>query len=356
MAVPVDWAAVIRRIAPRGKPSIINGLADAMPQIIDYASLNTQRRQAHFLAQTAHESDGFKTTTEYASGAAYEGRKDLGNTKRGDGKKFRGRGLIQLTGRNNYGRASRVLGVDLLANPELAAQFPAAAFTAALFWKDHQLNHYADADDIKTITHRINGGYNGLSDRKRYLGIAKLELNEVTLAQRRLASLNYPSGKPDGSAGLLTRSAVRDFQDANSLPVTGQLDHTTKTALFSPDATVRPVSEYRANLTAAELKEDGSNIIAGAQDAKLGAIGTGLASAAGVASQVTTISDNISGIAEGVKSGASVWGFVQMYWPIMLGVTAAAIGIYFAWRAYRGAQVAEDHRVLNARTGINVAR
>jgi len=356
MAVPIDWAEVIRRIAPRGKPSIINGLADAMPRLIQLASLNTARRQSHFLAQLAHESDGFRTTTEYASGGAYEGRRDLGNTRRGDGPRFKGRGLIQLTGRANYSRAGLVLDTDFLGSPELAAQFPYAALTAALFWRDHHLNRYADEDNVREVTRRINGGYNGLSERERYLAIASRELNEMTLVQRRLAELNYPAGKPDGVAGPLTRSAIRDFQDTHDLPVTGQLDRVTKVALFSPDASVRPVSEYRAHLTADDLREEGSQIITGVQDAKLGAIGTGIASAAGVATQVSTISDNVSGIAEGVRSGTSLWSMIHAYWPIMLGVLIACVGIYFAWRAYRGAQLAEDQRVWNARSGINVMR
>lgn len=356
MSGSIDWLAVLRRIAPRGRKDILSGLADAMPQIIPFAELTTRRRQAHFLAQIAHESDGFRTTTEYASGAAYEGRRDLGNTHRGDGRRFKGRGLIQLTGRANYAHAARVLGVDLIEKPALAAQFPYAVQTAALYWRDRRLNRYADDDDVYAVTRAINGGFNGLNDRKNYLHKAKLELNETTLAQHRLAALNFPSGKPDGAVGLLTRSAIRDFQDAHDLPVTGQLDKETKDILFSPDANVRPVSEYRASLTAEDLQQEGSQTIAGAKTAELSAVGTGLATIASVSTQIGTISDNVTGIAEGVKSGQAAWTLIRIYWPVGVLVLAAGAGLYFAWRAYQGAKLAEEQRVLNARRGINVMR
>lgn len=151
-------------------------MVDAMPKVIEMAKLSTDLRLAHFLAQLAHESDGFHTTEEYASGAAYEGRKDLGNVKPGDGRRFKGRGPIQVTGRSNYARMSKALGVDFVANPELLRRFPYAALSSAVFWDDHRLNDYADRDNILTITKRINGGTNGLHDREIYLARAKRAL------------------------------------------------------------------------------------------------------------------------------------------------------------------------------------
>lgn len=171
-----DWASVIRFMAPNAAGWIIAGIVDAMPRVIARAKLTTDLRLAHFLAQLAHESAGFKTTEEYASGSAYEGRRDLGNTQPGDGRRFKGRGLIQVTGRHNARRMSKVLGPDFDANPELLRRFPWAADTAAVFWDDHRLNDYADADNILTVTRRINGGTNGLEDRKLYLGRAKRAL------------------------------------------------------------------------------------------------------------------------------------------------------------------------------------
>lgn len=137
--------------------------------------IDTPLRQAHFLAQVAHESDGFRTATEYASGRAYEGRKDLGNTQPGDGVRFKGRGLIQLTGRANYAAYSQSLYGDdrCVQNPAMVAELPDAALAAGWFWQLKGLNALADADNIMAVTRKINGGTNGLEDRKAKLQQAK---------------------------------------------------------------------------------------------------------------------------------------------------------------------------------------
>ena len=133
----------------------------------------TPMRAAHFVAQLAHESDRFRAMEEYATGATYEGRKDLGNIKAGDGKRYKGRGVIQLTGRANYGRASEYLGVDLVRQPELAALPAIAYMTAAFYWLDRGINAKADRDDVRGVTKLINGGTNGLKDRVALLSAAK---------------------------------------------------------------------------------------------------------------------------------------------------------------------------------------
>lgn len=161
-----DWVKVISAVAPNGKPEIIAGLAAEMPWCIAKASLTSRLRLAHFLGQLAHESDGMRTTVEYASGRAYDWRRDLGNTRPGDGPRFRGRGLIQVTGRANYAAMSKKLVVDMLTHPELAAQFPFAARTAALFWEMCDINRHADNDDVGGVTRVINGGSNGINDRR----------------------------------------------------------------------------------------------------------------------------------------------------------------------------------------------
>ena len=135
--------------------------------------IGTSLRIAHFTAQIAHESDGFCTTMEYASGAAYEGNRRLGNTAPGDGRRFKGRGLIQLTGRYNYARAGDDLGLDLLGDPDLAAQPVLSLRIACLYWRWRDLNRWADVDNLRAVTRKINGGYNGLADRQRYLNKAK---------------------------------------------------------------------------------------------------------------------------------------------------------------------------------------
>lgn len=158
-------ADLLMQIAPTAKRSLVEQLAGYMDNALEAYGINTPKRVKYFLGQAAHESDHFKTLTEYASGKDYEGRKDLGNTKPGYGVKYKGRGIFQITGYANYLKYGEKLSVDLVNNPELAASPEIAVLTACEFWQDHGLNELADRDDIKGITKRINGGFNGLSER-----------------------------------------------------------------------------------------------------------------------------------------------------------------------------------------------
>ena len=132
----------------------------------DEYGITTPLRKAHFLAQLAYESGAFKWPRELSSGSQYEWRRDLGNVHAGDGMRFKGRGLIAYTGRWNYRALSRQLGVDLIANPSILEQPKYAVLSAYIFWRNKNLNRLADADDILTITKRINGGLNGLRERR----------------------------------------------------------------------------------------------------------------------------------------------------------------------------------------------
>ena len=138
-----------------------------------YGILENSLRFIHFLAQLAHESGNFRYMEEIASGAAYEGRKDLGNVNKGDGVRFKGRGPIQLTGRANYRRYGQQLGIDFENNPEIVAIPSVGLLVACKFWSDNDLNVVADRDDVTTITRRINGGLNGFEDRKNKLSTIK---------------------------------------------------------------------------------------------------------------------------------------------------------------------------------------
>jgi putative chitinase len=100
-----------------------------------------------------------------ATAATHHGRADLGNTAAGDGSKYRGRGLIQITGRANYAACGEALGIDLINHPELLEQPQHACMSAAWFWATKGLNTLADAGDFERITRRINGGFNGQADR-----------------------------------------------------------------------------------------------------------------------------------------------------------------------------------------------
>lgn len=140
--------------------------------------INTTKRMVHYLAQVFHESGELKYVEEIASGQQYEGRKDLGNTQPGDGRLFKGRGFIQLTGRANYTAFGKcdVVTQDVIARPELVAEFPLNQMASMWFWQTNGLNEIADKDDggkmgediVTRITKRVNGGTNGLSQRKYY--------------------------------------------------------------------------------------------------------------------------------------------------------------------------------------------
>lgn len=135
--------------------------------------IGTPLRMAHFLAQIGHESLDLKYMEEIADGSHYEGRRDLGNVVKGDGKRFKGRGPMQITGRTNYRLYGKSIGVDLEAHPELLAQPPACIDSAGWFWSTHKLNDLADKDDVVAITKRINGGTTGLLQREARLLAAK---------------------------------------------------------------------------------------------------------------------------------------------------------------------------------------
>ena len=145
--------------------------APAITLAMEAGEINTRLRRASFLAQIGHESGSLLYSKELGGPqyfAKYDGRKDLGNMQPGDGARFCGRGLIQVTGRANYAKASQALFGDarLLTNPELLEQPEWAAKSATWYWTTRNLNALADQDRFTDITKAINGGTNGLEDRK----------------------------------------------------------------------------------------------------------------------------------------------------------------------------------------------
>ncbi|OLF55425.1 glycoside hydrolase family 19 protein [Pseudomonas chlororaphis] len=166
----MQLAEQLLQILPNARPQA-GVFAPALNAAMSHRQINTPKRMAAFLAQIGHESGQLRYVREIwgptPAQIKYEGRADLGNTAVGDGFKYRGRGLIQVTGRNNYRQCSLGLFGDerLLALPELLEQPQWAAESAAWFWQHNGLNELADRDQFNSITRRINGGLNGLEDR-----------------------------------------------------------------------------------------------------------------------------------------------------------------------------------------------
>lgn len=159
--------------------AIIEAIGPVLASTLEAYEINNINRIANFLGQTCHESAGFRTTEEFATGEAYEGRADLGNDQPGDGVRFKGRGLIQLTGRANYARMSKVLGIDLVGDPKHAADPVLSLKIACEFWKQKNLNPLADTNALSSITRRINGGLTGLDARAEFTNSARVAVMQA---------------------------------------------------------------------------------------------------------------------------------------------------------------------------------
>lgn len=168
---------LIKKLSKKGaKPETLAEIAKWFDYYKAKFGVTTAKRQAAFLSQAAHETDGFRALTEYASGQAYEGRKDLGNIVNGDGVRYKGRGIFMVTGRNNYRNYSKAMFGDdrLVLNPTLLAVPQWAVLSAFHYWKDHNLNAKADAaeNSVLLVTKAINGGTNGIEERQKFYAMA----------------------------------------------------------------------------------------------------------------------------------------------------------------------------------------
>ena len=161
---------------------LIQGFYSYFPEY----EINTTQRIASFIAQAAHETGGFKWFYELG-GKSYFNKyepetsigKKLGNLHIGDGYRFRGRGIFHLTGRYNYQRYSELLGLDMVQNPDEAADPITACKIACEYWKQTKLNPLADDGNLREITKRINGGYNGWNNRLKYYNLLTSSLDHL---------------------------------------------------------------------------------------------------------------------------------------------------------------------------------
>lgn len=167
----------LHSIMPHATAENLEKFTQPLNETMEKYQINTPQRISCFLAQLAHESGCLKYVRELADGKAYEGRKDLGNSESGDGVKFKGRGLIQITGKINYAALSKEFGQDFLQHPELLEGPVWATMSAGWFWSTRKLNEFADMMAFERITKRINGGLNGYADRLKYLELAKKTFN-----------------------------------------------------------------------------------------------------------------------------------------------------------------------------------
>lgn len=259
--IPINGNFILA-VAPRFSGSkadaqarIVGAISGIFSATLDSYDINTRLRIAHFMGQVTHECAGFRTTEEFASGAAYESRIDLGNTEKGDGKRYKGRGLIQLTGRANYRKIGGILGLALEDNPELASEPATSLKIACEYWKMRKINAPADRDDLISATKLVNGGLNGLEDRRKYLQKAKAALANIEGIQVAISeggstvvlhrgSLGDVVGELqelliakgfnisiDSDFGAATELAVMTFQKGNGLIVDGIVGKNTWAAL-----------------------------------------------------------------------------------------------------------------------------
>jgi predicted chitinase len=222
---PEQLQAIMPDMPARRKAECLPCLQAAMEEF----GIQMPARAAAFLAQVAHESGQFRFMEEIWGPTAAQRRYEppgtlaekLGNTETGDGRRFKGRGPIQITGRANYLRFGELLGINLVANPERGAEPDLAFRIAGLFWAKKGLNELADRPGTETfreITRRINGGFNGLADRQRFFAVAcrVLGVNQMPRSQKAQRRRDEDDGPAFERGAEAIRAAARRRRARNS--------------------------------------------------------------------------------------------------------------------------------------------
>ncbi len=319
------------KLFPSAKPHIISAIVNSVADLDRFGITKTPTRLAYFLAQLAHESAGFtifsenlfynahrltqvfpkyfKTLAEAQkytgnpseiANKVYANRMGNGNEKSGDGYTYRGRGAIQLTGRDTYRAIGAIVGLPLENDPALAGLPENLMLCAAGFWQWKKLNAVCDVENFDKLTRLINGGTNGLVDRKHWLkrilplvteAHADAPINVTLGVQNALIARGYHEvGVPDGRGGSRTRGAILAFEADNNLPLRGEATQEVLDAIkIAPD---RIISDTRA-----EGMPDSSPVISSANKTiTLGTVGGTVAVITPVLEQVETVSDLINRI------------------------------------------------------------
>ena len=224
--------SIMPALSPKRKTEFFPFLQAAMAEF----AIERPARAAAFLAQLAHESGQFRFMEELWGPTDAQKRyeppsslaSDLGNTETGDGKRFKGRGPIQITGRANYRRFGDLLRIDLVSNPTRAAVPDVAFRIAGAFWANNGLNELADVatdDAFRAITKRINGGFNGLPERRRFYAAARTVLGvletPVTRGRERAMPVPGATQEPVFERGAeAIRARVRRAPTRKAAPAT----------------------------------------------------------------------------------------------------------------------------------------
>jgi len=420
---------VLRSAWPKASAELIDGFVEKYEDIFSRYGITTWIRAVHFMAQISHESNGGTVTKESLyyttpgrlqqvwpsrfpttasalpyvrneralASKVYNGR--MGNVPgTEDGYTYRGRGLLQLTGRESYRKIGDKIGVDLIADPDKVFDPAVALEIAACEFRDLNTLPFCDRDDLRGVTHHVNGGLTGLTDRANWLarwkrilpkdaptaspvalaGVSKkkaspgVTVNEVGVVsqpepdglkygdndwkvkalQQRLTDLNYFVGSVDGDFGPSTRAAVLAFQADNALPTTGVVDAATEAALAT--APPKPVSEARQNKTVDDLAKSGSATaqtsfsISRWAKVILGVGAAGAADNTGLIESAKSVTDNyetVKGIMETLQE-AITWGHEHI-WLVLVFVA-----IFLMWQARKIAIA----RLMDARDGANLRR
>jgi putative chitinase len=269
---------ILQQLFPRGRQDMLQAFASQADSVLaDFGISNTANRLQFFLAQIAHESGGLTVVEENLNYSAqrltqvwpsrfptldsaqpfannpqalankvYANRMGNGAPDSGDGWDYRGRGYIQITGRDGYQSVGAVIGIDLVNNPGLAATPADALRVACGFWKWKNINAACDTGDFVKVTRLINGGTVGLADRQAWLEKVRTVLksaasappasstpptkDDIRKVQQALQSRGFPSLTADGIMGPKTSTAIDTFRRSNGLPP-GSIDAALKQAL-----------------------------------------------------------------------------------------------------------------------------